>query len=312
MRPRLPALIAALALGSAAWAQAPSPATLVEEVEVIGRLPGPALWRVSTPTAQIWLLGLATPLPRDFKWDDQRVAKALEGARELVLPPTAHLGLGDVVGLLIDSRHLVHLPPGQTVRDGLPPEILARWEAAARGVGRDPAHYDHWRPEIAALALTQDAESQNRLDRAGAQASVSALARRLHVKSRRLADYRTIELIEGLAATPAEGAQACLALAADSASTLKTDAPRLAQAWAKGDLATVRALNDRGAECMDRDPAVAAFLNRMAADWAKDLKVELAKPGKAVVAADLDALIRKGGLLDQLKAEGLDVIGPAW
>jgi uncharacterized protein YbaP (TraB family) len=319
MRPRLPALIAVLiaswALGSAAWAQeppAPSPATLVEEVEVIGRLPGPALWRVSTTDSQIWLLGLASPLPRDFKWNDERVAKALDGARELIIPPTARVGLGDVIGLLIDSKHLVHLPPGQTVRDGLPPDLRARWEEAARGVGRDPAHYDHWRPEIAALVLAQDAERRNGLDHTGAQTSVSALARRLHVKSRRLADYRAIELLEGLSTTPAEGSQACLSLAADAAITLKTDAPRLAQAWAKGDLATVRALNDRGAECVDRDPPVAALLNRMATDWAKDLKVELAKPGKVMVAADLDTLTRKGGLLDQLQAEGLEVIGPGW
>jgi uncharacterized protein YbaP (TraB family) len=315
MRPRLPALILALALGSAAWAQeppAPSPATLVEEVEVIGRLPGPALWRVSTPTSQIWLLGLAAPLPRDFKWDDQRVGKALEGARELVLPPTAHLGLGDVVGLLIDTHHVVHLPPGQTVRDGLPPDLLARWEEAARGVGQDPAHYDHWRPVVAAQALVQDVERRDRLDRTGVQGSVVALARRLHVKSRRLADYRAVDLIEGLAATPTEGSQACLSLAADMASAPKADAPKLAEAWAKGDLATVRALNDRAAECLDKVPVVVALLDRVAADWAKDLKVELARPGKAVVAADLDTLTRKGGLLDQLKAEGLEVIGPAW
>jgi uncharacterized protein YbaP (TraB family) len=281
-------------------------------VEVIARLPGPALWRVSTPTSQIWLLGLAAPLPHDFKWNDQRVAKALEGARELVVPPTASLGLGDVFGLLIDSKHLVHLPPGQTVRDGLPPELRARWEEAARGVGQEPARYDHWRPVIATLALVQDAERRERLDPAGAQGSVAAMARKMRVKTRHLADYRAVELIEGLAATPPEGSNACLDLAAGMASTLKFDAPKLAQAWAKGDLAAVRAMNDRSAECLAGVPAVAALRDRVAADWAKDLKSELAKPGKVMVASDLDTLTRKGGLLDQMKAEGLDVIGPAW
>jgi len=54
-------ILATLALALPAFAQEPpppSPATLVDEVEVIGKLPGPALWRVSTPTSQIWLLAL--------------------------------------------------------------------------------------------------------------------------------------------------------------------------------------------------------------------------------------------------------------
>jgi hypothetical protein len=57
---------------------------------------------------------------------------------------------------------------------------------------------------------------------------------------------------------------------------------------------------------------VAALRDRMAADWAKELSQALASPGKTVVAADLDTLTRPGGLLQQLKAEGLQVIGPAY
>ena len=55
---------------------------------------------------------------------------------------------------------------------------------------------------------------------------------------------------------------------------------------------------------------MAAFRNRAAADWAKELGQALAAPGKTVVAIDLDDLTRKGGLLDQLKVQGLEVIGP--
>src|ERR1700749_2890973 len=61
--------------------------TLVEEVEVIGRLPGPALWRVSTPTSQLWIVGMIGQMPKGFTWDNRRVGVALDGARELILPP---------------------------------------------------------------------------------------------------------------------------------------------------------------------------------------------------------------------------------
>ena len=42
------------------------------------------------------------------------------------------------------------------------------------------------------------------------------------------------------------------------------------------------------------------------------LKTALSQPGKVMVAADLDTLTRSGGLLDQMKAEGLEVIGPSY
>jgi len=302
-----------LLLGAVAGAQEPappSPSTLVEEVEVIAKLPGPALWRVSTPTSQLWLLGVAGPLPRDFKWNSERVAKALEGSNELVLGPTATAGLGDVVGLLVGQT--IHMPAGRTIRDGMSPDLRARWEAAARSAGQDPAHYDHWRPVLAAGALTGDAARHAGLNPGGAQFQVAVLAKTMHVKMRSLASYRAADLIRELASTPDDASQVCLSMAADGAATLKDDAPKLAEAWAKGDLAAVRARNDRSADCTDRIPAVTALKDRVANDWAKGLKAELAKPGKAVVAADLDSLTRKGGLLDQLKAEGLEVIGPAY
>ena len=297
-------------LGSAAFAQElppPSPATLVEEVEVIARLPGPALWRVSTPKSQMWFFGLpGTGLPRDFHWDDRRLATALEGARELVSPPSANIGSVDTS----DPDHLMHMPPGQALRDGLPPDLRARWEAAARALGQDPAHYDLLRPVQAARAMEADIARRDQWNQLGAMIQMAPLLNKLHVKTRRLASYDGKQVLRLLAATP-EAGQTCLRNAADLA--LAPARPLEAiEGWAKGDFAAARALNGRTGGCLAVVPAVAALSDRAAADWAKGLKAELAKPGKAVVAADLDTLTRKGGLLDQLKAEGLDVIGPAW
>lgn len=305
-------LLATLALAAPASAQdapVPSPATLVEEVEVIAKLPGPALWRVSTPTSQIWLLALPGGMPRGFKWNNARVVKALDGSRELVLPPVATAGIGDLITFVFDTGHLVHLPPGQTVRSGMPADLRARWEEAARSVGQKPEHYDHFRPVVAAVALVQDAGKQAKLD--PGQFQVAVLAKLRKVKIRTLASYRVMELIKGLSDTPDDVSQACLSISADAALTLKDDALKGAEAWARGDLKALRVSNDVAAQCNSAVPLV-RLRDRVAADWAKDLKVELAKPGKVMVAADLDTLTRKGGLLDQLKAEGLEVIGPAY
>jgi len=308
------ALAASLAGPQTAPAQdvPPSPAALVEEVEVIARLPGPALWRVSTPTSQLWILGLAGPLPKGFPWDDRRVATALDGARELVLPPAATGGLGDVFSILVDPGHVLHMPPGQTVRGDLPPALAGRMEAAARSVGQSPSHYDHWRPVLAALILMSDGNRHNAV--VPPIMRVAGLAKSRRVKLRPLANYKVMDLLRGLAATPPEAAQACVSLAIDTIERLPADGPRRAAAWAKGDLKTLKAIGDasEGGSCLDAAPAVAALRDRTAADWAKELGRALAAPGKTVVVIDLDSLTRKGGLLDQLKAQGLEVIGPTY
>jgi uncharacterized protein YbaP (TraB family) len=309
------ALAASLAMPQTAPAQdaPPSPATLVEEVEVIARLPGPALWRVSTPTSQLWILGLAGPLPRGFQWDNRRVVTALDGARELVLPPVATGGLGDVFTVLVDPGHLLHLPRGETVRGDLPSDLAARWEAAARAINQDPAHYDHWRPVIAALALGSAATLHYRLG-PWAQGAVVALAKSRHVKARPLAAYKAGEIIRELGQTPPQASNVCIALVAGSVGRMPADAQRRAAAWAIGDLTTLKAINEESdsSACLDAVPAVVSLRNRAAADTAKGLAQALATPGKTVVAADLEELTRKGGLLDQLRAQGLDVIGPAY
>ena len=213
-----------------------------------------------------------------------------------------------MIGLLIDRDHVIHMPPGQTVRSQLPPELRARWEDAARSAGMDPAHYDHWRPVLAAGALFGDAQRHAKFKGAG----VLALAIKMHVKVRPLANYKAKDYIRALALTPEETERTCIARSADMVPTIQEDAPKLAQAWARGDLDTLRAQRRRSVDCVSGIPAITAINERAAADWAKELKGDLAKPGKMVVGADFDILTRKGGLLDQLKAEGLDVIGPAY
>jgi uncharacterized protein YbaP (TraB family) len=289
----------------------PSPAALVEEVEVIARLPGPALWRVSTPTSQLWILGMARSLPKDFQWDDRRLVAALDGARELVLPPVATAGLGDAFSIVVDPDHVRHLPSGKTMRGDLPPALATRWEAAARSIDRDPAHYDHWRPVPAALMLASDGNNHYGLV-GNPMARLLALAKDRRVKLRQLAAYKATDLLHSLMAPSDEAAQACVALAADIVEHLPVDGPRRATAWATGDLKTLKMVGDGLGTCRDAAPASAAFRARAAADWAMELGHALAAPGKTVVAVDLDDLIGKGGLLDQLKAQGLEVIGPAY
>jgi uncharacterized protein YbaP (TraB family) len=163
---------------------------------------------------------------------------------------------------------------------------------------------------LAAQAMLGDIEKRDRWNQMGVMSQLLPMTRKLHVKIRFLAGYSAMDFLRSLAKTPEAGTQACLAYVADSALATDRGLTQPIDAWAKGDFAAVRTLNGRWGKCLDAVPAVAALRDRAAADWAKELKAELGRPGKAVVIVDLDTLTRKGGLLDQLKAEGLEVIGP--
>ena len=313
-----------LALAGPAWSQTtppPEPATAAadsqdvqHEIEIIAHLPGPALWRVSTPKSELWIVGLAGPVPKRLQWDTRRIEAALEGSRELVIPPGASIGLLDVAGLLFDPSHRYHYPGGQTLRGQMTPQMRERFETAAASVGQDPAHYDHWRPMVAAIALLSDAQKHDALNAEGPQKTLMQLARARGTTTLRLTKYSLGELIKALNSGGPDAADTCLALVVDLVPRLPGLSARMGEAWAKGDLEATRAgraeiTSDR---CFTATPGLQQLQDRMTADWAKGLAQTLNKPGKTVLAVDMESLTRPGGLLDQLRAQGLDVTGRAY
>ena len=308
------ALVLALAAPVAAQEPQTGDQQLIDTIEIIAHLPGPALWRVSSPTSQLWILGLAGPAPKQQSWDMRRVGAALDGARELVIPPATSIGLFDVAGLLLDPNHHYHMPANQTLSASLPEPLRTRFEDSAAALGQKPAHYDHWRPMVAAVAIVSDAQKYDQLNPEGPQKTVMGLAEARKVPVRRLANYKLGDLLRLISESSPQAPNACLALAVDLVPHLPSFAQNIADAWARGDVAAERqAEAQMGTEaCFEAAPGVAQYRNRVAQDWAKDLAASLAKPGKTVVAVDMESLTRKGGLLDQMQAQGLDVIGPAY
>jgi uncharacterized protein YbaP (TraB family) len=315
-----------LALATPAWGQtppapaAPDAAPVIvandpeHEIEIIAHLPGPALWRVATPTSELWIIGLTGPTPKKLQWDTRRLETALDGARELVIPPGASINVFDVAGLLLDPSHRYHYPGGQTLRGSLSPEARAKFEAAAQSVAQDPAHYDHWRPIVTAIALLADAQKHDWLNPEGPQKTLIHLAQARHVPTRRLTNYSLGELIKALNSGGQAAGDTCLSEVIDLTPRLPDLSVRMGAAWAKGDVDATRAVraeitSDR---CFTATPGLQQLQDRMTGDWARGLAQTLQKPGKTVLAIDMESLTRSGGLLDQLRAQGLDVTGRAY
>ena len=91
---RLPLLAALLLAALPAKAQTPPAAAppvdpnenLVEELVVVGRLPGPAWWRVVDADTTVYVLGVPSIAPRKMQWNRGVFERRLEGANAVVLP----------------------------------------------------------------------------------------------------------------------------------------------------------------------------------------------------------------------------------
>jgi uncharacterized protein YbaP (TraB family) len=247
-------------------------------------------------------------------WDTRRVDAALDGARELVIPPGASINILDIAGLLLDPFHRYHYPGGQTLRGAMSPQMRERFEATAGSVGQDPAHYDHWRPLVAAIALLSDAQKHDALNPEGPQKTLMQLARAKGVSTRRLTNYSLGQLLRAFNNAPPNAADACLALVVDLVPRLPAYSVRIGDAWAHGDVARARAAEAEitSDQCFTAVPGILKLQDQMTQDWAKGLAQTLRTPGKTVLAIDMESLTRSGGLLDQLRAQGLTVTGRAY
>jgi uncharacterized protein YbaP (TraB family) len=269
---------------------------------------------VSTPKSELWIVGLAGPTPKRLEWDTRRVEAALDGAHELILPPGASIGMLDMVGLLLDPSHRYHYPGGQTLRGAMSPDQRRKFDAAAASVGQDPAHYDHWRPLVVFIALVADAQKHDGLNMEGPQKTLMHLAEAKKVPTRRLTNYSTGSMIQAFKDASPQDQERCLALAVDMAPRLPAFSARLGEAWAHGQVDA--ALGDQAEivsdACFTSTPGFRRLEDRRMQDWAKGLAQTLQQPGKTVLAIDIRSLTSPGGLLEQLKAQGLEVTGRAY
>ena len=54
----------------------------IEEIVVIGKRPGPPLWKVTNGDNVLWIFGTLHPLPKSLEWDSESVEWVISQSRE--------------------------------------------------------------------------------------------------------------------------------------------------------------------------------------------------------------------------------------
>lgn len=301
----VPALMIATAMPAAAqtaeqWTDAP--------VIVSAQLSGPALWRLKKGNSEVVVIGVLPVFPKNLGWKTRRVENALKGAKALITPPAGKAGIGDMLSLM----RIKGLPGGQDLKTVLPPDLYNRYETTAARAGVSSRAFQHDKPVWAGVRLRQDVLGHKALTGEEPVQTIARLARHQDVPVRVAARYKLSPVILDVNAMDAAAERTCLARTLDDIDFDLDRAPKAAAAWVAGDMKTVLT-NYHGSalmDCLEESGKGAALMEQATNDAVDAISDALAVPGKTVAVLPLAPLLRKGGALDRLRAQGVSVTAP--
>ncbi|WP_309092414.1 TraB/GumN family protein [Phenylobacterium sp.] len=307
----LAALAAALALPARAQVPlvpADPDATLVEELVVVGRLPGPAWWRVSDGDTTVYVLGVPSLAPKRMQWDRTIFENRLQGANAVVLPFTNIRA--KTSGILGSGLNLLRLRSGGPFEARLDPGTRGRFVAVRERLGYPAKHYPTSNPLAAGVQLAADYREKANLTTTDPAKLVELLARQKGVPVVEKT-YDIGPLLGAIIRTSPAVGRVCFDEVLAQAEAGPGVTLQAAKAWAVGDVPGALE-NERTYErCLNMVPGGRAFDERMKADTAAAIVKQLQRPGHAIVLVPLRPLLAQGGVLDRLRAQGLEVKTPA-
>ena len=288
----------------------------LDELVVTGERAGPGMWHVRHGDANLWILGSMSPLPKGITWRSKQVEDLLATTTQVVLPKPFDIGIARVLWLLITERSLLMVGGGRRLHDVMPPPLYARFAAERAKYESNADKWERYRPIIAAAFLQQAAFHQVGLStRLDLGAAVRILAKKHGVRVEELKIAGVQDLLEALKSMPPATENACVDA---SLVTVEKDLPRLvdrAQAWASGNVERMQQLHqpsevDACRAALDAGTGASELIAQVRRTWIERMEGDLRGNGVTLAVVNTDLLLEKGGLLDELRARGYDVVAP--
>ncbi|MEP7311934.1 MAG: TraB/GumN family protein [Pseudomonadota bacterium] len=298
----------------------------LEEVLVSGEQPGPGLWKVTSGENTLWILGRYGPLPKAMRWQSAQVESVLAQSQELLGPPEVDSNIGFFRGMrLLPSLLRARAnADGKVLKDLLTAEQYARWaRLKQRYIGRADK-MERWRPMFAGLDLAGRARRDAGLaDSDVVSPVIKRVARKYHIKVTNPAVRIEIEdpkrLIADFRDTAAEADVACLVSLMDTVEFGLDDLRVRANAWATGDIETLR---QGGEEQSDNACIVAATdvpsikqrfdaaLELVRSRWLEAAVLALQNNRSTFAVLPMSDVLASDGAVERLRAMGYTVVAP--
>jgi uncharacterized protein YbaP (TraB family) len=290
-----------------------------DPVIVDGSFVGPKLWRVFDDDSEVYILGTVDPLGKDLKWKSRQLDAVSKLAdRGLTAEPKVSVDVLQIAKLVFTAGgDVIKNPDGAKLSSLVDPPTMARYRALLARYKMKEKDLEKYRPYIAGSALLNRALEDVKLERARGieDDALRDLRRRgkpvtaiTRVKAKPL--IKAMENLRPGADLPCFRAQ--LTAIESYIPTLKTRA----DAWARGEVATIRATPDTDTEtiCYSALQAGGVPIETLRAqaleDWAAAVEQNLETPGVTLAVGPMDLFIAKGAVLDRMRAKGYEVTGP--
>jgi uncharacterized protein YbaP (TraB family) len=299
----------------AAVCRAEQPLAL-DEIVVTAERAGPGMWHVHRGAANVWILGSISPLPRDITWRSKQVENVLESTSQVLIQKPLEISVPRILWMLIADRKFLMVGGGKRLKDVLPPDLHARFAAQRSNVGEDADKWERYRPIIAAAFLQRAAFHEVNLSmRLDLGAALRVLAKKHGVRVEEIKVAGVSDMLEALKSMPAATERTCVEA---SLTTIESGLPRLverAQAWAAGNVERIENLPelkdvDACRTALDAGKGALDVIGRIRQAWLENIEKYLQSAGTTIAVVNLDMLLERGGLLDQLRAKGYEIDAP--
>jgi uncharacterized protein YbaP (TraB family) len=317
----LAALLTALALAAPAAAQSDGDEhPTIEEILVIGRYPGPPLWKVTSGLRTLWVFGELSPVPKGLDWDPRNAERVLDRAGVVIGSPRVSamtLNPIRVFKLYRGARRLVRLPDDTTLADQMPAELYALRGAAHALLAQVDDEDEDVRPALAVLQLYRAA-----LDDTGLT-SDSGVGKTIARKMRRskaeeadvVVETEPETVLDELKKITPEAELDCFESVLTSIETDLDGMKERANAWAIGDVEALKRFDypDSQGNCLDALATVEGFADlrdELYRKWLSEAERALATYDTSFSVLPMWELVADNGLLAQLAARGYTVTAP--
>jgi hypothetical protein len=310
------ALTIALAVSFGLWtpaanAQSSSPAEdgAGNEIVVTARLSGAPVWEVTNGASTVLLVGEINDVPKATPWQPLRLEAATARASQVILGTRAKVSPGDILRLLFRGSKLTKLPKGRATADYLSRRQQERLVALERQTGRK---YTQQSMLMSAFDLLGNQLKFNRDTTDMATDVVRRAARRARIETEPVGTVRGEDILDNLFSAPPETHVACL----EAAMSAYDDGPdgvlQRGRDWTSFDIPGVMGspLEVALGRCWPWTDG--AFGPELRQQWIDAIRGAMTRPGVTLAVVPLRVLAERGGLLDQIKAGGAAVKGPAW
>jgi uncharacterized protein YbaP (TraB family) len=315
-------LAVALVLAAAAAAQTGGDErATIEEITVIGRYPGPPLWKVTSGSRTLWIFGDLSPVPKGLDWDPRNAERVLDRAGGVIGAPRINMMTLNPIRLFRlfrAARRLSRLPEGTTLADQMPAELYERYTALRARYPPVVEHDEEQRPVLAVLTLYTDAIIDTGLmGDSGVGKMIKRKTRRSRAEEAEVVVKREPEAVfDEVAKITPEAELACVATILTSIETDLSGMKERANAWAIGDVEALKRFDypDVEENCLEAlfsaAPAFVELRDELDSKWLAEAEHALATYDTSFSVLPMRELVAGDGVLAQLAARGYTLIAP--